>query len=310
MEGGNGGEGRSSCCLVRLDIAALQFCILWLTNVSLLQTITNYPNFLSTSYASEYLTALGAHPTKSNVNLLLSAHPLSSCSVRTVWRKEGGLRDAIVVDPVVKDGGAGKDRRRIEGRVSPNVKRAKEIFGAGGAKVGDRTGGGGRRLHVDKGGYAGPTYSNQQREILVRQSLMDLLRPLATTEESIKGMQELFCKKFPWETLEAEIENFLKTTAASSRGLRRGRSGVVTSPTGSPQRPASRDGSNNRPASRDGLKTKRAEKSWRVTMALSSSASPSVASPMSKDGAGRGDATENVRTGQRKTAHLRNENFV
>jgi len=88
--------------------------------------------------------ALGAHPTKSNVKLLLSSHPLSSCSIKAQWRKEGGLRDAVVVNPVVMGGGGGGGGRgkTVEKSVRPNVRRAKELFGAKDKGEGK---GGGRR---------------------------------------------------------------------------------------------------------------------------------------------------------------------
>ena len=50
---------------------------------------------------------------------------------------------------------------------------------------------------------------------------MDVLRPLVSTSHDVKNMQELSCKKFPWERMGVEIKNCLRKRGGE-RGKKKG----------------------------------------------------------------------------------------
>ncbi|GMI12201.1 hypothetical protein TrVE_jg9859 [Triparma verrucosa] len=163
-----------------------------------LNNLTNFPTFLQQEYASKYLAKLGASPTDSNVEHLLKEMPIRNCKVDTVWRKDGSLLDAVVVQVHSNKAHKPSVIKNVKGRTSPRKKL--------------------------ENNYASPdppvpilkpatikqyNYTETQKGVIIRQLLLNMLSPLTVEDEEVKSAQELFIKKFPWATL-------LEQTATSS----------------------------------------------------------------------------------------------
>ncbi|GMH74963.1 hypothetical protein TL16_g06610 [Triparma laevis f. inornata] len=168
-----------------------------------LNNLINFPMFLQQEYASKYLAKLGASPTDSNVDHLLKEMPIKNCKVDTVWRKDGSLLDAVVVQ--VHSNKAHKPT---------NIKN-KHKHNNSPRKAPTNT-------------YAQPdaptpilkpatitqyNYTETQKSVIIRQLLLNMLCPLSVEDDEVKSAQELFIKKFPWAT-------FAETTASSKTSPR------------------------------------------------------------------------------------------
>lgn len=93
-----------------------------------LTTLPNYPSFLKSEYATRYLSALGVSATASNVAEVLKRMPLEKCKVGTVWRKDGSLLDAVVVNPTGEiDGGVVRSVSGASGGIDVSSNSSDEI---------------------------------------------------------------------------------------------------------------------------------------------------------------------------------------